>query len=802
MSTIKIDKGFTQRIQHKSVSHPPPHAAPPPAPPPSRKGLPAFAWVAMAAGALAIVGGLVAAVVSASKPPANRPPAASAVQTAPVVPAPSVASTAGAASSVRVESGRGAEPARATPAPTASSSALTSAPPAKPSAPQKPIHREVQLGDAHGLTCDYFENIKGDAVAALRAEAAYPGSPSRIVQIGAFELSERIGNNYGVRVRGYLVPPASGTYRFAVCVDDTCEFGLSTDESPANLRRLVTVAKCASKSWTERPEQMSEACELVAGKKYYLEAVMKQGMGQDLLRVAWWGPVADKLTVIKADYLYPWSDAPVVSADEQKRLARQKRDAALAAARAAVAEQVKSSGTTYRFAEAARALQAAAAAETTAEARTLLEDGALRLELLAKLRPFLQSELAKAPVKGVWVAFGGQADVTGASDEGVTVAPGRIVAWNKVPRDQMLRLINATVPKAVADLQAKGSLLLASAVFSKEFGGGLDLALKYRERATALSASLASVADRALGGTPEALKARPRIESARAELRREAVEIEGVQRKVAGVEAALAEQLAQVPGAMAQYWDELKVASLDDVRKQGLLDKRSPSSTARVAAFETPSNRAEFYVAQVKGLLVPSESGDYVFYVSADDQGEFYLSTDETQEKAALCVKTDSHSGPRQWDKEKRKSKPVHLEKGKRYAVRGLMREGERGDNFAVAWSTADANAPVLITCTNLFCEPSAPLPAKARDLRKSVEEDLQSVRSLASEVAGLRAADEAAEDSGAALTSAAADEVQKQAARAKEALRSAEEALKRAEAGVAEVKSALQPEAPKAPGK
>ena len=31
---------------------------------------------------------------------------------------------------------------------------------------------------------------------------------------------------------------------------------------------------------------------------------------------------------------------------------------------------------------------------------------------------------------------------------------------------------------------------------------------------------------------------------------------------------------------------------------------------------------------------------------------------------------------------------------------------------------------------------------------------------------------------------------------------RSAEEALKRAEAGIAEVKSALQPEAPKAPGK
>ena len=97
--------------------------------------------------------------------------------------------------------------------------------------------------------------------------------------------------------------------------------------------------------------------------------------------------------------------------------------------------------------------------------------------------------------------------VTGASDEGVTVAPGRIVAWKQIPTDQMLRLVNATVPKATGDLNTRAVLHVAAACFCQDACDNIDLALKYRDRAVALQASLAPLADRVLGGTPDMLHA-------------------------------------------------------------------------------------------------------------------------------------------------------------------------------------------------------------------------------------------------------------------------------------------------------
>ena len=793
MATIKIERGFTHRIQDKGYVHSP--TIPQPKPPPKKPGGGAKWVLPAAAGGVVLLVVIVLAVVFAKK--SKEAPAAQPAQP------PQQAAAAKPAEPETVEPTEPDETMKLyeqTPTPKYQPNVQSQ--PADP----RPILREVPLGSAQGLLCEYYEKIPDKQLKNLRAAPAFPNRPSRTVQIPRFDLSENVANEYGARVRGYLVPPKSGTYTFTLCVDDAGEFSLSTDDTPGNLRRLITVNSWA-KDWNTRPEQRSAPCELVAGQRYYLEAIMKEGTGLDFMRVGWSGPVSEKTTVIDAPFLQPWSDEPTqaqpaaaaaegssAAALAEKRRRRAELEAALAPALAALAEQQRANGAAYRYAEAAAALKA----DTTAwqpQAKALIDGAVERFELLAKLRAFVQSELARARVKGVWTAFGGQADVTGATDEGVTVAPGRIVAWAKIPPEQMLRLINATVPQASADAATRATLCLAAAVYCKTVSGGIELALKYRERAVALNATLVPVADRVLGGTPEAVAAEPRIAAARAELSRLADASTRLTEGTAKLQSELASATRLVAGLNVSYWEKVMYGSLSDVRKNKVLEA-TPSATRRLTEFATPEGYGERFVARVWGFLTPPETSDYLFYIAADDQGEFWLGEDENPATLALCVKTDMHTQSRAWDKDNRKSRPMALVKDRRYCVEAFLREGEKGDHLAVAWSLASENKPELITLEHLACQPQFDLPPRARELRTQAEDGLKQCRALTDEILAWRekvALD--AEELASAATSQQAVDLQAQVTRAKAMLRDLEKLQQQVAAALPQLKTALQPE-------
>ena len=72
------------------------------------------------------------------------------------------------------------------------------------------------------------------------------------------------------------------------------------------------------------------------------------------------------------------------------------------------------------------------------------------------------------------------------------------------------------------------------------------------------------------------------------------------------------------------------------------------------------------YGAYIQGYLDPPVSGDYTFWLYADDRGEVWLSTDTTLENAKRIAWTDSPTGIKDWDKSPtQKSKPVCLKAGK-----------------------------------------------------------------------------------------------------------------------------------------
>ena len=119
-----------------------------------------------------------------------------------------------------------------------------------------------------------------------------------------------VQDNYGVQLIGFLHPPASGDYQFAIASDDNSQLWLSTDESPAN---RVLIAKESGWQPIRRyqavgDEATSEFISLEGGKAYYIEILNKEGGGGDNVAVAWTtgdAIVPDALP-ISGEYLSPW----------------------------------------------------------------------------------------------------------------------------------------------------------------------------------------------------------------------------------------------------------------------------------------------------------------------------------------------------------------------------------------------------------------------------------------------------------------------------------------------------------------
>lgn len=124
--------------------------------------------------------------------------------------------------------------------------------------------------------------------------------------LNAFAAPQSDGDLYFARVRGFVHPPASGDYVFAITSDDGSDLFLSTDEDPDNAMFITHVS-----GWSDPKDfgRKSQRIHLEGGKKYYIEAVHRELDGGDHLAVAWSGPgVAEG--VIPGANLSPYPTGP------------------------------------------------------------------------------------------------------------------------------------------------------------------------------------------------------------------------------------------------------------------------------------------------------------------------------------------------------------------------------------------------------------------------------------------------------------------------------------------------------------
>lgn len=143
-----------------------------------------------------------------------------------------------------------------------------------------------------GIRFQRWANITGTAVSNLTSNSAYiNNTPTTSGTLTSFEVPTSSGDNYGIKVFGYICPPTTGSYTFWIASDDNAELWLSTSSNSANKVRIAYHTQWTnSREWNKYTTQKSAAITLTAGQLYYVEALMKEGSQGDNLAVGWAKP--------------------------------------------------------------------------------------------------------------------------------------------------------------------------------------------------------------------------------------------------------------------------------------------------------------------------------------------------------------------------------------------------------------------------------------------------------------------------------------------------------------------------------
>ncbi|MDX2248933.1 MAG: PKD domain-containing protein [Bacteroidia bacterium] len=134
------------------------------------------------------------------------------------------------------------------------------------------------------ITFETWTGISGTNLSAVNWSSA----PSSSSTLNIAQIPTDVANNYGSRIRGYIHAPETGAFIFWISSDDEGALYLSTDEDSTNMSLIASVPDWTSSlEWDKYPQQQSIAQNLIAGRKYYIEARMKEGGGGDNLAIGW-----------------------------------------------------------------------------------------------------------------------------------------------------------------------------------------------------------------------------------------------------------------------------------------------------------------------------------------------------------------------------------------------------------------------------------------------------------------------------------------------------------------------------------
>jgi len=135
-----------------------------------------------------------------------------------------------------------------------------------------------------------------------------------------------------------------------------------------------------------------------------------------------------------------------------------------------------------------------------------------------------------------------------------------------------------------------------------------------------------------------------------------------------------------------EVWLDIPGASIADLTDSADYPD-NPTETTYQVSFDAPRRWGGNYGTRMYGWLYVETTGDYTFWIAADENGELWLEND--------LIATNTGAGYHVWTSAaEQQSEPIHLDAGNLYYIMALQKQGEDdgNDDLAVAWS--DSNDP------------------------------------------------------------------------------------------------------------
>ncbi len=149
--------------------------------------------------------------------------------------------------------------------------------------------------------------------------------------------------------------------------------------------------------------------------------------------------------------------------------------------------------------------------------------------------------------------------------------------------------------------------------------------------------------------------------------------------------------------ALREIWFDVDGTRVSDLRA-AVRYPHHPSAIDRVTDLSIPRYFHYKYGERLRGYLLPPVTGDYVFWLAADETACFFLSTTESPQNLALLIKTTSPTYYENWfQRPEQKSVAVRLEAGQRYYFEVLHKELWSDDHLGVAWSLVEDDLPIIV---------------------------------------------------------------------------------------------------------
>ncbi len=149
-----------------------------------------------------------------------------------------------------------------------------------------------------------------------------------------------------------------------------------------------------------------------------------------------------------------------------------------------------------------------------------------------------------------------------------------------------------------------------------------------------------------------------------------------------------------VGGLNRQVFTNIGGVAISELTRQ-MTNAAAPTDVDFITTFEVDTSTNAFMYGQVlSGYLLPPETGDYVFYLASDDNSELWLSTDEDPAHLRRVAAVAGFTLFRFYSGSGNHSSAIPLEKGKRYFVKALHKQGWATGAFSVAWQLPGGPVP------------------------------------------------------------------------------------------------------------